>query len=173
MKGVTHRLLGLCLPALLAWALDDCFTLLGQSPDYWDGDFAAVNEGSPTFNHLLQVHPLAFALGSVAWAGVFVAIILLLPDALALAVSIAVTLGHSAGAATWILWRSGYEYGYQMCNALFLGMAIALAVGIRYGWRAVPREEYELAGWPRRRRWTVAAVLFALAVYLYLWPRSL
>lgn len=170
MRGVGRRLLGLCLPPLLAWALDISLTLIGQAPQYWAGDYSAVNEGSPTFNHLLAVHPLAFALGAAVWAGIFVAIVLLLPDALALIVSIAVTLGHAAGAATWIVWRFGF--GYQMCNALFLGVAIALGVGIRYGWRATPEEPYELPGWSWRRRWTIAAALFAVAVYLFLWPRS-
>jgi hypothetical protein len=170
MKGVTRRLLGLCLPALLAWALDNSVTLVGQSPAYWAGNYAAVNEGSPTFNQLLQIHPTAFALGAVVWAGVFTGIILLLPDVLALIISIAVTLGHTVGAATWILYRFGY--GYQMCNALFLGSAIALGLGIRYGWRAVPADEYDLRGWSWRRRWIVAALLFAVGTYLFLWPRS-
>ena len=170
MRGVTGRLLGLCLPALLAWALDNTLTLIGQSAEYWAGNYAAVNESSPTFNHLLQVHPAAFALGAVAWAGVFTGIILLLPDALALIIGIAVTLGHTVGAATWILWRFGF--GYQTCNALFLGTAIILGLGIRYGWRAVPADEYHLRGWSWRRRWIVSALLFAVGAYLFLWPRS-
>ena len=66
---------------------------------------------SPTFKHLLEVHPVAFALGNAAWAASFVGVILLLPDVLALIASIAVTLGHTVGAATWILWR--FHYGYQ------------------------------------------------------------
>ena len=155
MRGVTGRLLGLCLPALLVWALDISFTLAGQSADYWSGHYALVNERSPTFNQWLQVHPAAFALGAIVWAGIFVGIILLLPDVLALIMSIAVTLGHTVGAATWLLW--GFGYGYQLCNALFLCSAIALGLGIRYGWQAVPAGEYQLDGWSWRRRWIVAA----------------
>jgi hypothetical protein len=170
MRGVRRRLLGLCLPALLAWALDNTLTLAGQSPAYWDGNYAAVNEASPTFNHLLQFHPAAFVLGAVVWAAVFIGIILLLPDVFALILSIAVTLGHTVGAATWILWRFGY--GYQMCNALFLGAAAVLGLGIRYGWQAAPADEYDLGGWSLGRRWMAAAVLFAVGAYLFLWPRS-
>ncbi len=170
MRPIYGRLLGLCLPPLLTWAADISLTLAGQPPPYWAGNFAAVNEASPTFHGLLAIHPLAFVLGAAAWAGIFVAVILLLPDAAALIVSIAVTLGHAAGAATWLLWR--FHFGYQLCNALFLAVAVALGIGIRYGWQAAPPARYELAGWPFGRRLAIAAVLFAVAVYLFLWPRT-
>ncbi len=167
---VKRRLLGLCLPPLLFWALDNTLTLIGQSADYWAGNYSAANEASPTFNQLLKIHPIAFVLGDIAWAAVFVGIILLLPDTLALIISIAVTFGHAVGAATWILWRFGYQY--QASLALLLGSAIVLGLGIRYGWRAAPAEEYQLRGWSWRWRWIVSACLFAVGVYLYLWPRS-
>jgi len=170
MSGVTRRLLGLCLPPLLAWGLDVTLTLVGQSADYWAGNYAAVNEASPTFNQLLQIHPMAFVLGDLVWAAVFVGIILLLPDTLALIISIAVTFGHTIGAATWMLWR--FEYRYQASLALLLGSSVVLGLGVRYGWRAAPAEEYNLRGWSWRWRWIVSACLFAVGVYLYLWPRS-
>ncbi len=102
MEGVRRRLMGLCLPPLVLCALDGVLTALGQSGVYWAGDYARVNEASPAFNHLLQIHPAAYAVGILAWAAVFVGIILLLPDTLALIVSIAVTFGHTVGAATWL-----------------------------------------------------------------------
>ena len=169
MTGFRNRLLGLCLPPLLLCALDVTATLLGQSAEYWAGDYLRVNEGSPTFNHLLQIHPLAFVVGIVAWIAVFVGIILLSPDVLALILSIAVTFGHAAGAATWLLWR--FHYGYQALNGLWLASAVLLGLGIRYGWQAAPSCEYRISGWPYWLRWLLIAGLFAIGVYLFLWPR--
>jgi hypothetical protein len=170
MGGVGRRLTGLCLPPLLFCTLDGTLTAFGQSAEYWAGDYACVREGSPTFNHLLQIHPAVFAAGLLVWAAVFVGIILLLPDTLALIVSITVTFGHTVGAATWLLWR--FQFGYQVCNGLFLASAVILGLGIRWGWRAVPDWEYQLRGWPWGLRWMLALGLFAVGVYLFLWPRT-
>jgi hypothetical protein len=167
---VGRRLLGLCLPPLLFCALDCSLTLAGQSEEYWAGNYQRVNEMSPTFKHLLEVHPVAFALGNSAWAASFVGVILLLPDVLALIASIAVTLGHTVGAATWILWR--FHYGYQAGNLLFACAAVALGLGIYYGWRAAPSDSYRLFGLSMALRWVIALVLVGVAVYLFLWPRQ-
>jgi hypothetical protein len=170
MAGVRQRFLGLCLPPLAFSVLDGSLTLIGQSAEYWAGAYARVNESSPTFNHLLAAHPLAFAAGLLGWMAVFVGIILLLPDTFALVVSIAVTLGHAVGAATWVLWR--FQYGYQACNGLFLLAAVALGLGIRWGWRAGPPQDYTLPPLLANWRWILAASLFVIGVYLFLWPRS-
>lgn len=169
MSGVRQRFVGLCLPPLAFSALDNALTLVGQSAEYWDGAYRQVNEASPTFHHLLATHPLAFAAGALAWMAVFVGIILLLSDALALVACIAVTFGHAAGAATWVLWR--FQFGYQAVNGLLLAAAVALGLGIRFGWRAGPPEPYRLHPCLRRWRWALSAALFAVGVYLFLWPR--
>lgn len=170
MAVVCQRFVGLCLPPLTFAALDGALTLAGQFSEYWGGAYARVNEASPTFHYLLATHPLAFAGGMLGWMAVFVGIILLLPDTFALIVSIAVTLGHTVGAATWVLWR--FQYGYQACNGLFLLAAVALGLGIRWGWRAGPLQDYRLPFLSLTWRWALAAVLFAVGVYLFLWPRS-
>jgi hypothetical protein len=151
--------------------LDGTITLVGQSANYWAGNYAGVNEGSPTFHHLLQIHPAAFAIGILVWAAVFVGIILMLPDTLSLIISIAVTFGHTVGAATWLLYR--FRYGYQACNGLFLLSAVLLGLAIRWGWQAVPRQEYQLPFLSPAWRWVLAALLFAVGAYLFLWPRSI
>jgi hypothetical protein len=170
VDGIKRRFLGLCLPPLLFCLLDDALTLLGQSAEYWAGDYARVNEGSPTFHDLLQIHPAAFLLGNLIWILIFVVGIFLLPDALALILSIAVTFGHTAGAATWI-W-SRFHYGYQVSLGLFLLSAIVLGVGIRWGWRAVPEREHRPRGWPSLVRWALVTLLSGVGVYLFLWPRD-
>jgi hypothetical protein len=163
------RFVGLCLPPLVLAVLDGTLTLAGQSAEYWGGEYAEVNEGSPTFRYLLGVHPLAYAGGMATWMAVFVGLILLLPDTLALIVSIAVTFGHTGGAAAWLVWV--FAYGYQVANGLLLAAAVVLGLGIRWGWRAGPREEHHLPAALARWRWVLAAALFGLGVYLFLWPR--
>lgn len=170
MEGVRQRFLGLCLPPLAFAMLDGSLTLAGQSAQYWDGAYSGVNEMSPTFHDLLAIHPLAFAGGFVGWMAVFVGLILLLPDTLALIACLVVTLGHAFGSATWIIWR--FNFGYQACNGLFLLTAVSLGLGIRLGWRAGPPQEYRLPYLNAAWRWVLAAMLFGVGVYLFLWPRQ-
>jgi hypothetical protein len=170
MAGVRQRFLGLCVPPLAFSALDSTLTLAGQSAQYWGGAYGQVNEASPTFHQLLAIHPLAFVAGSLGWMAVFVGLILLLPDTLALIGSFVTTMGHTVGAATWVLWR--YHYGYQACNGLFLLAAVALGLGIRWGWQAGPPQEYRLPLLSTAWRWLLSAALFAVGVYLFLWPRG-
>jgi hypothetical protein len=54
--------------------------LPGSRPPTGAGPIGQLNEASPTFNHLLAMHPLAFVAGILAWMAVFVGILLLLPD---------------------------------------------------------------------------------------------
>lgn len=171
MPRFQRRLLGLCIPPLALATLDGALTLAGQSAEYWAGNYGRVNELSPTFNHLLSCHPLAFAAGLLAWMLVFCGMILLMPQTLALATSIAVAVGHMWGAMTWVLYR--FHYGYQASEGLVLATALVLAVGIRWGWGAEPRSDVPVAvRLPGVLRWTMIAMLFAITVYLFLWPRT-
>jgi hypothetical protein len=169
MTGVGRRLLGLCLPALVFCALDAGLTLFGQSAAYWAGEYRCVSEGSPIPNHFLQFHPIAFAIGILLWAMLFVIIILLMPDVLALIVSIVVTFGHVWGASTWLFFR--FQYGYQWCMGLFLASSIILGSGIYWGWQAQPIQKHPLSSWPPVLRWTLIALAVGIAGYLFLWPR--
>ncbi|MCX7427779.1 MAG: hypothetical protein NTW96_19395 [Planctomycetia bacterium] len=169
MVGLKQRLLGLCVPPLLLCLLDWTLTLLGQSADYWAGYYAIVDEGSPTFHQLLQAHPAAFMAGVAAEIVVLFGLVLLLPDTLALVVSIAASFGHTLGAATWLLYR--FHYGYHTACWLILLSAILVGVGIRWGWRALPEREYRPSWLPSFVRWGLASVLFGVTVYVSLWPR--
>ncbi len=170
MSEVWCRLRGLCLPPLGLACLDAVLTLLGQSPEYWAGNYGQVSELSPTFHHLLATHPLAFVVGIAGWILVFTGLILLLPETLALATSVAVVFGHTWGATSWLLYH--FQYGYQACIGLFILTAIGLALGIRWGWGAAPSQKGP-AGVPLHPvlRWSVIAALLGLVVYLFLWPR--
>ena len=170
MTGVRRRLLGLCLPPLVFCAFDAGITLYGQSAAYWEGFYSCVREGSPTPNHLLQIHPTAFVAGILAWMALFVIVILLLPDALALILSIAVTFGHTACAATW-LWYL-FPYGYQCSMWLFLISSTILGSGIYWGWQARPIQQGPLANSSPAMRWILIVLAFGVAIYLFLWPRT-
>jgi hypothetical protein len=173
MGQARSRLIGLCLPLVLVAALDGALTLAGQSDLYWAGHYAHVNEGSPTFRHLLAYHPVAFVLGWFGYVLVLAALILLLPQTLALTTSIAATVAYAWGASTWLWVSRRFVYGYQLCNALFLFVGVALAVGIRWGWRAEPRHDGPLGErLPGALRWAVIGVLFAVVVYMVFWPRK-
>ncbi len=171
MSGLKQRFLGLCVPPLLLSLLDNVLTLAGQSSQYWAGGYSCVNEGSPTFFQLLQTHPAAFIAGGAAWVMVFILGILLLPDMLALIVSIAVSFGHASGSASWLMYH--FHCGYQMCNGFFLLCAVVIGLGIRWGWHALPDREYRHLGLSSCVRWGVVGLLFSVAVYLYLWPRNI
>ena len=171
ISGLRQRFLGLCLPPLVFCASDATLTLIGQSAQYWQGQRTSVNELSPTFNYLLTVHPAAFAAGMAGWAAIFVIVLLLLPDTLALIVSVVIVLGHAAGTATWLCYH--FKFGYQMCNGLFLLAAVAIGIGVRWGWQAGPNEAVRLDRIPQLLRWTVILLLVGIGVYLFLWPRSI
>ena len=152
VESSKQRFVGLCVPPLVLAAVDAALTLTGQSAEYWGGEFSRVNEGSPTFNQLLQVHPAAFVAGCLVWYLVFAVGILLLPRTLALVASLAITTGHTAGAASWLFYR--LPIGYQLANGLFLASAILTVACMRWGWLAVAEGEYRLS---RRHRANVPA----------------
>ena len=74
--------------------LDDGLTLLQQPPAYWAGDYSKAQEGDAWFYHLMAIHPAAFISWRAATAFITVGMILLMPQTLALTISIAYTLGH-------------------------------------------------------------------------------
>ncbi len=172
MAHFRRRLFGLCLPPAAAASLDAVLTLRGQSAEYWAGNYAWVNELSPSFHHWLSFHPLVFAVGFLGWVLVFAALILLLPRTLALATSLAVTVGHTWGATTWLLYR--FHYGYQACQGLFVVTALVLALGIDRVWGGTgPKSDAPVGEhWPLLLRWGTIAALFGIVAYLFLWPRK-
>jgi hypothetical protein len=162
MTVTTRRMLALCLPPLLAGLLDMAVTLHGQSAAYWAGDYAQVNEMSGTLRSWLQMSPIAFLGGAIGLVILFLAILYLLPDTLALIFVIALTIGSCNGASTW-LWR--HPYGYQISNLIFLAAAIALTFSIRFVWRARAPQEHQ-PSLPGIYRWPLLALLLGIALYV-------
>jgi hypothetical protein len=170
MLQLRRRLFGLCLVPVLLAALDGCVTLHGQSKEYWAGNYSQVIEGTPLFRILLTHGPAAYVAGLAGWVLAFAGMILLAPETLALAVTIAFTLGHAVGAYSWLV---DVRYFFQLYYGMLLFAAVGLAVGIRWVWRAEPQNDAPVGKrlhWGLR--WLIIVALCGIEVY-YLWPHNL
>jgi len=76
------------------------------------------------------IHPGVFVAAGILWITLFSAIIFLLPELSALTFSVAIVLGHMAGAATWLAFRFN---NYQACGAMFLLTAFTIACSFKRG----------------------------------------
>ena len=155
-------------PALLC-ILDFGLTLYGQSESYWSGNFTDVNELSPSFARYLAIHPLAFVGAGFLWIIIFSFIVALLPEMLALTVSIAIVIGHMGGAATWFAYRF---HNYQACNALFLVTAFIVVLSFKRGQNddGASAFDWRRTGLPSWARWGIVAVLMAIPIWWFLIP---
>ena len=172
MPKFRRRFLGLCLLPILLTCLDNGLTLSGQPKEYWAGNYAKAVEGNPWHYKLLAYHPLALVAEEAASMLVFVGMILLMPQTLALTISIAATLGYMVGASTWLLY-GGFRHGHEMFCGLSLLTAAAIAVGIRWGWRAEPDSDAPVGvSLPFALRWALILALSGVAIYINLWPHK-
>jgi len=163
------RAIWLLVPPILLCTLDAGFTLYGQSPNYWAGNYADVNELSPSFAHALSIHPLAFVGLILLWIVLFSATILLLPELLALTISVAIVIGHVAGAGGWLLYH--FE-NYQACIALVLVSAFVIVLSFKRGQCESGQSafDWQRTGLPGWSRWALVALLIALPVWWLLIP---
>lgn len=111
------------LPPLAVYGLDIALTLAGQSAAYWAGDRAAAVEANPLAYHLLAVSPWLFLGLAVAWAAGFLALITV-GGRVGRAVAYLVAVGHTFGAASWLI-KLGWP-GIAAAAALAAGMGRAL-----------------------------------------------
>lgn len=165
-----RRAIWLLAPPTAICLLDYSLTLAGQSSAYWSGDYTAVNEVSPSFAYYLTVHPLAAMAAGVLWIAIFSAIILLLPEMLALIVSIAILFGHTFGALSWLMFRF---HSYQACNLLFLVSATLVVYAFKKGQSNEGRSaiQWERTGLPEWSRWLVIATFATVPIWWFLIPR--
>lgn len=162
------RHLILLVPVFLILCLDATLTLSGQPEAYWLGDSSQVNEGSPDFNALLMIDPLAFVFGAVGWLAIVAFLLTLLPRNLAFSVSAIVTIGHSVGASTWLLHR-GTAYDYQLSMFMCAVMGLVLSVAFTQTYRLT--EDYQPARpLSLRVRLCLLSVIFSVPVYMFLIP---
>ncbi|WP_307453768.1 MULTISPECIES: hypothetical protein [Microbacterium] len=81
---------------------DSASTLLGQSATYWS-DPATGHENNPMFAWLLHAGPGWFIVGKLVWCAVVIGVVTMLPGVLSLLVAVAVSIGHTYGALTWMI----------------------------------------------------------------------
>jgi hypothetical protein len=177
VKDWQRRLLGFGIPCLLAWMLDVGLTLHGQPPEYWAGDYARTTEGAPFYRRLYTWHPAVAVGGHALWVALLVGLVVLLPEVLAVVLTIAVVFGHTAGAYTWVVSLLYAASGpaatgwYQAANGMFLASAAVVGVGVRWAVRSGALhggQEVRRQSW--RWRWGGAAVLFAIGAAIVFVP---
>jgi len=93
----------MCCGPVVACLCDLTVTLIGQSAEYWSGDWSAVTEGNPIPHWLLSRHPLALCAGIAVWISLFCIAIVRLRLPVARLVAFVVMLGHATAASTWLL----------------------------------------------------------------------
>jgi hypothetical protein len=167
-----RRLLGMGLPCLLAFAFDIGLTMHGQPTEYWQGDYAHTTEGAPFQRKLYMIHPLAAVAGHSIGLGCWITLILLLPEVLAVILSIAIVFGHTVGGYMWF----GYaltSHWYQTAHGMFFVSAVVLGMGLYWSLRmgarlGAPSTERRL---PQPFRWGLIVVASGLACYMTLVPQ--
>jgi hypothetical protein len=91
----------------------------------------------------------------VAWAAIVASLLLLLPDVLAVILTIFVVFGHVSGAYTQLIPLLGGSGWYQIANGMFLAAAIVLGTGLHWYLRgsSKPIDQASvvrwMAGWVR------------------------
>lgn len=167
MTDSKRRLIGMGIPFGLAFvtdtALTTALTVRGLRP--WEV------EDRLFFHTLYLIHPLAPIAGYLMWACVIIGLLLLLPDVLAVIVTIVVVFGHVGGAYSQIYPFLGSWY-YQPANGLFLLTAATLGTGLWWSARA-SRAVYRSGhanGLPALLRWGLIALLTGVAGFMVLIP---
>jgi hypothetical protein len=148
--------------------VDGCATLAGQSAEYWSGSYDRVNEWSMTFNDLLRFHPAALVGGLLVEGALLSTLILLLPRLVAMFTSLTVTMGHTWGAMTWLIYI--FRFSYAQCQLFVCCVALVLTVCLTKGWN--PDSDRPLLGDRPVPRWVLIVVLAAIPTYLFLWRSS-
>jgi hypothetical protein len=156
MTDSKRRLIGMGIPFALAFIVDTALTVNGNAPfELWD---------RLIFHRLALIDPLAVLAGYLLWAVVIVSLLLLLPEVLAVILTIAVVFGHVGGAYSQLTMHLG-SWWYQAANGMFLLTAVTLGIGLWWSARASSMtkpstDENRLPGW---LRWWLIALFAALA----------
>ena len=118
----------------------------------------------------MSLHPLIFVGAGFLWIAIVSALILLLPERIALTLTVAIVIGHMAGAATWLMYRFNL---YQACNVLFLMTSALIVLTFKRGQNTDGRAAFnwEQTGLPSWTRWIVIALLAGLPLWWFIIPR--
>jgi hypothetical protein len=127
-----RKKLWLCVPFAVLAFIDFGLTLNGQSQAYWQGNHNAVNEALPLFAWGLRHGPTAFLFVCLLWVLVLSVLIVIVPDIVSQILSLAMVIGHTWGAMSWLVYRFRVEY--HLCVLLFVLSAV-LFISAQAKWR--------------------------------------
>ncbi len=163
MTDSKRRLIGMGIPFGFAFVTDTALTVRGNAT--WEIHDRLF------FHSLYLIHPLAVLAGYLTWAFVIIGLLLLLPDVLAVVVTIAVVFGHFGGAYSQLMPVLG-GWGYQATNGLFLLTAATLGTGLWWRVRALPavQRSGHANGSPTWLRWGLIALCAGVAGCMVLIP---
>ncbi|AWM39473.1 hypothetical protein GobsT_21970 [Gemmata obscuriglobus] len=124
--------LWLLLPAVTLCAVDIGLTLVGQSGEYWLGQYESAHEANPFARPALARGPVTFASFGFAYAAVVVAVVCWWRSA-CVWVAALVTVAHAVGGAGWLVRFGPWGWGAAV---VFL---LAAAEGSARCWRRATR----------------------------------
>lgn len=156
----------LIAPAFMCVA-DAALTLSGQSEDYWNGSYHSVNELSPDVNTLLTINPTAFCVGVGAWLLIVTLLLLLLPRIIAIGFCATVTVAHSIGCMTWIIWRPPYGYQVAMAGCIVVGCLLTASITLTLQYETLSQPNHSTNPW---WRWALIFAIIAVPIYTFLVP---
>ena len=141
----------LIAPVFLSF-LDCALTMYGQSEEYWNGNWNAVDEMLILARSLISIHPVVWFVAHALWVVLFSVFILVMPRTPAIFVSLLVSIGHGFGANSWAYCNCPYSYQAQGI------ITVVSAVLITISLRATASKETEAAKaepplWLVRLRW--------------------
>lgn len=97
-------------PCLWACIVDTAITILHQSNEYWKGDLTKANEANPLGSVAMRNHPSGIFVLTLAWF-IFIGVVgYFLPARFLRMFSLAIVMGHTVGAATWLIKFYGFWY---------------------------------------------------------------
>lgn len=123
MKHKPHTFL---LPCIFLWLLDVILTLVGQSSEYWAGNFSEAKELNPLFHWFLSNGPGIFLVAAIAYILLLVVIFFLVPLRVGIITAYIVSIAHLIGAAGWMLQMNLRMVGIILTILLVISVKIVL-----------------------------------------------
>ena len=166
-----RRLLGLGFPCLLPFLLDTGLTLRAQPAAYWAGNYGfMLTERSPFLRALYTWHPLAAVAGYALWAAIIAGLLVLLPECLAVILSLAVGVCHIGGAYSWVKPTMG-TWESQITSGILVVSGLALGFGLHWYLRSSKFGAVEggkQGRWVGVLRWCCIVSLFGFGYFMYI-----
>ena len=108
------------IPCLFLWLFDLIATLLGQSSEYWAGNFSEATELNPLFLYFISKGPAIFLVASFAYILFLVIILFLIPLRIAILTAFIASIVHLIGATSWMLQINCKMIGIILSILLFI-----------------------------------------------------